>query len=290
MSPTEQSALAILKFDNDGNFIKGWGFQGTEDGQFEHPHGIAVDSSDNVYVTDQANCNVQKFTKDGDFLDSWPVEVVNEELLFQSKGCGILEGLDIDSNGNVFVAALEKDRIQKFSPDGVSIQSWEVGTPWGVVTDSSGNILVTEQDGVIKHFTNNGKFIEKWGARGNATGQFLHLHDIEVDSKGNMYVADQANTRIHKFSKDGKYIESWGSEGSEEGQFRGPHGIAIDSVDHVHLVDLGNRRIQEFDGEGNFIRVWASKDEGGRIIDPHGMDIDSAGNFYVVDSLNAHER
>lgn len=45
----------IEKFDSDGNFITEWGFEGTEDGGFKSPQGVAVDSSGNVYVADTYN-------------------------------------------------------------------------------------------------------------------------------------------------------------------------------------------------------------------------------------------
>jgi len=48
-------------FDSPGVFLTKWGSQGSGDGQFEAPYGIAVDSSTNVYVTDTLNHRIQKF-------------------------------------------------------------------------------------------------------------------------------------------------------------------------------------------------------------------------------------
>ena len=42
----------IQKFDSDGKFITKWGTNGTGDGQFSDPKGIAIDPYGNVYVTD----------------------------------------------------------------------------------------------------------------------------------------------------------------------------------------------------------------------------------------------
>jgi DNA-binding beta-propeller fold protein YncE len=97
---SNQSNFAVLKFDKDGKFIKGWGSEGLGEGEFLHPHGLTVDSSDNVYVTDQKNCNVQKFTNDGKFITSWLLEASNVTK------CGTVESLAVDPSGNVYVASL----------------------------------------------------------------------------------------------------------------------------------------------------------------------------------------
>ena len=52
----------IQKFDSSGNFITKWGSNGSGDGQFNGPQGVAVDGSGNVYVVDAYNHRIQKFT------------------------------------------------------------------------------------------------------------------------------------------------------------------------------------------------------------------------------------
>jgi hypothetical protein len=55
-------------------FVSEWGSQGSEEGQFNYTTGIAVDSSDNVYVVDKFNHRVQKFTSDGTFQGWWGLD------------------------------------------------------------------------------------------------------------------------------------------------------------------------------------------------------------------------
>ena len=53
----------VLKFDNEGKFItKFGGIFGKEDGQFQDPEHLAVDSEGNVYVSDRKRDDIQKFS------------------------------------------------------------------------------------------------------------------------------------------------------------------------------------------------------------------------------------
>jgi hypothetical protein len=64
----------------------------------------------------------------------------------------------------------------------------------------------------IKKFDRNGNFIKMWGKLGSEKGQFVHLHDVTVDSKDNVYVTDgRENSRIEVFDSNGKFTQMWGS-------------------------------------------------------------------------------
>jgi hypothetical protein len=42
----------IEKFTTGGTLITQWGTRGSADGQFDSPHDIAIDSSNNIFVSD----------------------------------------------------------------------------------------------------------------------------------------------------------------------------------------------------------------------------------------------
>ena len=44
----------IVKFSKDGKFITAWGKHGKGPGEFDTPHGIALDSTGRVYAADRA--------------------------------------------------------------------------------------------------------------------------------------------------------------------------------------------------------------------------------------------
>jgi hypothetical protein len=101
----------IQKFDSDGKFITKWGTYGSEEGEFDSPTGIAVDSLGYVYVADRFNHRIQKFDSDGNFIAKWGIKG-NGHGEFKSPS-----GVAVDSLGYVYVADRDNDRIQKFRSD-----------------------------------------------------------------------------------------------------------------------------------------------------------------------------
>ena len=89
-------------------------------------------------------------------------------------------------------------------------------------------------------------FVAKWGNVGTDDGQFKYPSGIEVDSSGNVYVADSENHRIQKFDSNGVFITTWGNFGTDEGQFGNPSGIAVDSSKKVYVTDSNRNIIQLF--------------------------------------------
>ena len=62
----------VVKLTAGGLYLTQWGsFFGSGNGQFEYPEGVAVDSSNNVYVADNRNARVEKFTSSGTYLTQW---------------------------------------------------------------------------------------------------------------------------------------------------------------------------------------------------------------------------
>jgi len=57
----------VAKFDKNGKFIKSWGSRGTEPGQFNIVHTIAIDAQNNIYVGDRENKRIQVFDTEGNF-------------------------------------------------------------------------------------------------------------------------------------------------------------------------------------------------------------------------------
>ena len=61
----------VLEYNAQGKRVKAWGSPGTGPGQFNQPHGIAVDARGTVYVADRNNARLQRFDPDGNYIGEW---------------------------------------------------------------------------------------------------------------------------------------------------------------------------------------------------------------------------
>jgi DNA-binding beta-propeller fold protein YncE len=61
----------VVKFSPKGKYLKAWGKKGSGPGEFDTPHGIAIDAKGNVYVAERLNNRVQVFDSEGRFLAQW---------------------------------------------------------------------------------------------------------------------------------------------------------------------------------------------------------------------------
>lgn len=119
-------------------------------------------------------------------------------------------------------------------------------------------------------------------------GYFRQIADIALDTKGNIYVADQY--RIQVFDNDGDFLRAFGSRGNGNGQFRnlcGTAGVAVDAAGSVYVSDWGNHRVEKFDRGGRFVRALGRFGSGpGQFNQPGALATDVAGNLYVLDRKN----
>src|SRR5216684_492176 len=114
----------------------------------------------------------------------------------------------LDANDNLFVVDMT-GRVQKFSPDGVFLASWQMpqtdlGKPKGMCRDKEGNIIVVEPHYQrVNCFSPEGKLLTQWGQRGTNAGQFIMPRAVAVNSRGETYVSEYgAVERVQRFAFD----------------------------------------------------------------------------------------
>ena len=154
--------------------LAGSGISGSTNGigttaSFDHPYGVAVDVSGNVYVADLSNNLIRMITSVG------VVSTLAGSGLGYTNGTGTAAsfnqpvGVAVDASGNVYVADYGNNLIRKI-------------TSTGVVTTLAGSGLSGNTNGT------------------GTTARFNGPDGVAVDAFGNVYVADVSNNLIRKIT------------------------------------------------------------------------------------------
>jgi NHL repeat-containing protein len=143
----------ILKYDRDGKFLLSWGKLGSGPGEFNSPHGLAMDKEGRLYVADRSNSRIQIFDSQGKFLGEWKqfgrpsgIFITKDDMLYVADslsnaknnpgfGNGIrwgkisdgkvlgflpwgeynaIEGVAVDKDGNIFAGFTNVPNFRKF--------------------------------------------------------------------------------------------------------------------------------------------------------------------------------
>jgi streptogramin lyase len=291
LSPLAMISSISAQNGSNYEFMLEWGEPGIGDGQFDGLYGVAIDSNDDVYITDSLNNRIQKFNLTGDFILKWGSSGTPDGR-FRTPWC-----LAVDSNDNIYVTDSLNNRVQKFNSTGDFILKWgtsgtgegQFDRPFGVAVDSNDDIYVADFDNNrVQKFSSTGGFILEWGTLGTGEGEFNGPRGIAIDSNNNVYVGDYNNYRIQKFNSTGGFILEWGgTSGTGEGEFSRTQGLCVDLNDDVFVADLDNNRVQKFSSTGDFILEWGTLGTGeGEFNGPSGVMADPDGNIYVTDFYN----
>ena len=191
---------------------------GDSDGKAIWPAGIAIDSKQDVYVTDEWLNRVSVSDKDGNFLGSWGSGGEGDGQFNRPSG------IAIDQQDNVLIADGLNHRIQKLARDGSFLASWgshgkgdgELDSPWGICLDQDGYVYVADfRNHRVQKYTSEGEFVAKFGSYGGGRGQLNRPSDVAVDPDGDVYVCDWGNSRVQVFAPDGRFMTSFIGDAQE---------------------------------------------------------------------------
>jgi DNA-binding beta-propeller fold protein YncE len=189
----------ILKFDPSGKLLTSFG-----KAMFAFPHGFTIDHEGNIWASD-ANAR----------------ETV---LGMSTQGRG-QQVFKFSPTGRVLMT-LGKAGVAGNGPD-------VFDQPTGVVVARNGDVFVTDGHGrnnrVVK-FAKDGRFIKAWGRTGSGPGELNQPHDIAMDSRGRLFVADRSNNRLSIFDQDGNFLDAWT-------QFGRPSAVFIGKDDTIYVSD-----------------------------------------------------
>jgi hypothetical protein len=222
-----QYVVSTFAGNGTAGFVNGMG----QAAEFNHPFGITVDTSGNVFVADEGNNCIRKITPAGMVSTlagtgtSGYADGPGGSALFNAP-----DGVAADWFGNVYVADVNNECIRKINSSGMVITY--AGT--------------AQQEG----------YLDSTGL----AAQFAQPTGIVVVSYGFpyiIYVADAANECIRAIDYNGRVttmVGDPGVAGFAEGahtsaMFNNPMGIAVNATDDVvYVADVNNNRIREILG------------------------------------------
>jgi hypothetical protein len=263
-------------------FGSAFGGEGSGNGQFKEPSGVAVsEASGDVYVVDKGNNRVEYFSASGTYLG-------------QFNGSGLLfgEGKAAGSGG----LANEIPTGQFSSPEGIAIDNscqlhkpvlTEATTPTCAEFDpSNGDVYVAD--------TNN-KVVDKFSATGGYVGQltrtpsgvFETLYGVAVDASGQVFVQKYLSGDVVKGDAaefDNQITNTFVANKELYGEgftYSGP-GFAVDSQDDFYMLGRYYGR-EEFLSKDNIgsEQLFTILDEE----QPTGLAVDLSSNELYVDHV-----
>jgi streptogramin lyase len=152
----------VVKFSNDGKFIKTWGKKGSGPGEFDTPHSIAMDSRGRIFVADRGNNRIQIFDQEGRFLDQW-------------KQFGRPSGVFIDKKDIIYVADSQSNAAQN--------PGFKRGIRIGSAKDGKVTALIP--------------FVEPDPDKNTNAG----MEGVSADAMGNVYGGETTTQTLKKYVK-----------------------------------------------------------------------------------------
>jgi sugar lactone lactonase YvrE len=179
----------LFKFDTQHKLILTVG----EDviGHQDKAHGMAVDASDNVWITDNGQATVMELSSQGKLLKTigtrghrgdW-VESKGQRLLWQPVMVAFAP------NGDLYIA------------EGHANES-----PNDVDSDDPTNV-----EGVARviHLDKNGKFVNQWFGNEVGNGKFDSTHGFAIDpTNGDVWIGDREQYRIVVYNANGEFLKT----------------------------------------------------------------------------------
>lgn len=256
-------------------------------GGLSGPTGIAIDGSDNVWVSNAGAASISEFGPEG--------AAISSATGFTGGGLAVgtanlFPGIAIDGSGHVWVANPTANSLSEFSSAGVAISGsggytgGGLNAPDFLAVDASNNIWTGNRlDSSLSEFNSSGTAIT--GSSGYTGGGLNSPSGIAISASGDVWAADnglsgQDPNSLSELSSAGAAVS--GSFGFTGGGLNDPFEIAIDNSGNVWVDNTGGANsLSEFNSSGTAVS-GSSGFTGGGLDQPAGIAVDTAGFVLVA--------
>jgi sugar lactone lactonase YvrE len=340
------SGIIITVAGNGTNGFSGDGGAATN-AELRRPSGVAVDATGNLFIADCNNQRIRKVSTNGiintvagngtgGYYGDGGV-ATNAELYSPS-------GVAVDTTGNLFIADYYNNRIRKvgtngiistlagngtngYAGDGGVATNAELSDPEGAAVDASGKLFIADvrnnrirevgTNGIITTVAGNGYgspssggYSGDGGAAANA--ELFCPSGVAVDVTGNLFIADEVNSRIRKVETNGiittvagnGYVNpntGYGGYSGDGGaatnaELNFPFRVAVDATGNLFIADYYNNRIRKVGTNGIITTVAGNGTNGysgdggaatnAELYYPNDVAVDTTGNLFISDQSN----
>jgi len=206
----------VFDFEGSRGVPSDSGYDGSNHGSVKYggpawnrPTNVSLAPNGELYVSDgYGNSRVHRYDANGKLLQSWGEP---------GEGAGLFRlphSVWAHTDGRVFVADRENDRIQIFDANGNYLTEWlDVQRPQDIFIDKDGLVYVgelmwhkgmqsfrrgirpDEEPSRMSVYDLDGNLLLRWGdADGSQPGHFVAPHGIWVDNEGSLYMAEVTQT------------------------------------------------------------------------------------------------
>ncbi len=296
--------------ENTGKIKFKFGSLGSGNGQFQAPNGIAIDSSNNIWVADELNSRVQKFNINGTYLSQFSTGVNSfpQDLVFKNGslyvcvtfynsivkynintnqpiqyfgGLGILttpRGLDVNASGEIAVGDFGNQRSVTFKADGTIQNQFPIyfDTPSGVRFYENDIIQVKPLFHQIARYKKDGTLVGTAGKPRNLAFQLNYPNSGSM-KKGKIALADGYNHRVQIYNSVGKHKKTVNG-------FYFPNDVIYAKDGKIYVADydttLLKGRIHVLDKKWNKLKTISFP-----YVFPYKMTMDKNNNLYFTDRV-----
>lgn len=255
----------------------GTGTPGGVAGQLNSPAGASFDADGNLYVAEALNHRIAVFGPGGSFLRAF--------------------GYDVDTGGGVGPEVC----TTSCKPGSAGAAAGQLQAPTGVAVRANEVYVADNLNFRISVFTTGGTFLRAFGmdvdpggasgfevctsscqagtSGAGGAGSVWNPYDAEFDAAGNLYVIENANSRISVFTSGSNpsFLRAFGYDvdpgggvgvetctttckgappGGGPGQFAAPVAMDIDAAGNIYVADQVNDRIVVYNTTGAFLRAF----------------------------------
>ncbi len=186
--------------------------------------------------------------KPDSLVDKWIVWKILDGSETPSGSLREVNAIDLDSEGNLFILDGGRNRLLKYSPDGL--------------------------------------FLKEVGGFGNSADEFNFPRDLDAHRTLNIFVADYNNNRVVRLDKNLNYLNEFVLASDNPFYFEMPLSVAVNNQYDIFILEDLNKRIIKLDRFNQPMAAFGRASENlGQLLGPHQLALGNRNEIYVSDPL-----